>query len=64
MIKYKFKAYQLRITASWLVNLSAGWFASIFLLLSQPLLLTGSILLSILCLYISMEIERNLDENY
>lgn len=55
------KTYQLRIISAWFVNLSAGWFASIFFLLNQPWLLTLSILLAILFLYLSMKIEEYLE---
>jgi len=56
------KPYQLRVFSAWVTNLSAGWFASIFFLLSQPWLLTASILLAILCLYLSMVIEKYLED--
>lgn len=58
---YSFKFYQLRVFSSWFTNLSAGFLGSIFFLISERVLLTFSVLLSILFLYLSIIIEKYLD---
>lgn len=59
----RFKHYDLKLISSWLVNISAGWFMSIFAIDAgkYPLVLISSILLSILTLYFARIIEKYLD---
>lgn len=54
--------YQLRVLSAFLINLSAGWFASIFFLLDRPRLLIFSLFLAILCMYLALVIEGHLDK--
>ncbi len=54
------EVYHLKVFSSWFTNLSAGFLGSVFFLFNQPLLLTFSVLLSILFLYLSFIIEKYL----
>ena len=60
------RPHRVRVFSAWLVNLSAGWFASVFFLLGTPRLLIFSMVLAILCLYFALllEKERGKNENY
>ncbi|KKU87343.1 MAG: hypothetical protein UY16_C0030G0013 [Candidatus Gottesmanbacteria bacterium GW2011_GWA2_47_9] len=59
-LSFDIKPYHVRVVSGWLVNLSAGWFASMFFV--RPLwLLTTTFLASILCLYVAFLLERLLD---
>lgn len=55
------RPHQLRVASNWLLNLSAGWFASIFLTNIVPNALIF-VFLSISCLKLSLICERLLDE--
>ncbi len=58
MVLFKPKKYQLHILSSWFVNLSAGWFISIFVLLHNPFILIITVLLSIMSLTLAFVIEH------
>lgn len=61
LLSFTVMPYHLRVFSSWLINLSSGWFASVFLLLNEPNHLIVSLILSIICIYISLRIEKLLD---
>jgi|GEM_PF-4810098 len=56
-MKIILRDHHLAIMASWFTDLSAGWFMSLFGL-TNPLLLTISIILFILSLLLAFELER------